>query len=135
VVAVRGGQAGSVPVRPGGSGTSSWGRMISVDHQALARCKCHFSPIVVVCDLSFTMPSSGVAGWLCAAVAHFWSFAETHELVPLSLFGWMLPAPHLRLPTQLRSFRIVWRGGWMITIALTIMTAAAYWSGDKKAIP
>jgi hypothetical protein len=50
-----GGQAGSVPVRPGGSGTSSWDRMIFVDHQALARCKCHFSPIVVVCDLSFTM--------------------------------------------------------------------------------
>lgn len=55
MVAVRGGQAGSVPVRPGGSGTSSWDRMILVDHQALARCKCHFSPIVVVCDLSFTM--------------------------------------------------------------------------------
>ena len=75
-----------------------------------------------------------MAGWLCAAVAHSWRFAETHELVPLSLFGWMLPAPHLRLPTQLRSFRIVWRGVWMITIALT-MTAVVYWSGDKKVIP
>lgn len=47
------GQADSVPVRAGGSGTSSWNRKILVDHQALARCKCHFSPIVVVCDLSF----------------------------------------------------------------------------------